>query len=132
MACWFLQDAWRRTVGQPGEELPLTLAPERRMTAKLLDQQWSDEFEQLMRNRLMMGCLRYGGLKGTGDTVKKAYDRVASMIVRLKRYEDTGNLEDLVDVANLCLVEFVEGNHPHSHFQARDENNHHASIKNKT
>ena len=34
------------------------------------------------------------------------------MYRRLAAYGRTGNLEMLVDVANLCLLEFVEGRHP--------------------
>ena len=67
--------------------------------ADLRRSEWSPEFEQLMRNRLAMGAMRYGRLHAVG---KPAYDRVPSMARRLQQYAETGNLELLVDVANLC------------------------------
>lgn len=89
---------------------------------KLAQSEWSYEFEELMRNRLIMGVFRYGyklGAKG-----KPQFDRIGSAIRHLKQYRDTGNLEHLVDAANLCLVEFVEGKHPNQHFNAVDDGDH--------
>lgn len=92
------------------------------VTLRELEQsQWCDEFEQLMRNRLIMGALRYGRLGAAG---KPRFDSIASAEKRLKLYRETGNLEHLVDVANLCLVEFVEGTHPLRHFTAADDQHH--------
>lgn len=82
--------------------------------------QWSDLFERYMRNRLMMGGLRYGvfGQKG-----KPKYNSIESIRQRLEKYEETGNTECLVDIANLCMVEFIEGVHPKKHFRAEDDTN---------
>lgn len=71
---------------------------------ELRKSEWSTEFEILMRNRLMMGAFRYGW---PNVGVEKAYRRLASMRQRLEVYESTGNLELLVDVANLCLLEYL-------------------------
>lgn len=68
--------------------------------------EWSPVFEKLMRNRLVMGALRYGRLHDNG---KPRYDRVASIRKRLGVFERTRNKELLVDIANLCLLEFEEG-----------------------
>ena len=87
----------------------------------LSDPQWSAEFEQLMRNRLLMGALRYGKL---GDPDKPRYDRIKRAHELLNEYSSTGNTECLVDVANMALVEFVEGDHPKKHFEARDDKEH--------
>jgi hypothetical protein len=83
--------------------------------------EWSEQFERLMRNRLLMGRFRYGRLDRTGE---RNYDRVASMHRRLDAYAETGNLEYLVDVANLCLVEFEHSDHPTRHFDAVDDGEH--------
>src|SRR3954468_9098065 len=83
--------------------------------------EWSPEFEQLMRNRLIMGALRYGLLNDSG---KPNYDRMASIKKRADKYAETGNLEFLVDMANLCLLEFEEGQHPNKHFHAVDDGEH--------
>lgn len=79
--------------------------------------EWSPQFEQLMRNRLIMGALRYGRLGAAG---KKQYDRVASITKRIALYGATGNLEHLVDVANEALLEFVESRHPKRHWGTAD------------
>jgi hypothetical protein len=83
--------------------------------------EWNDEFERLQRNRLMMGAIRYGRI---GALDKKKWDRIPDMIKRLEAYRDEGNLEYLVDVANLCLLEYVEGDHPLKHFQSKDDGTH--------
>lgn len=83
--------------------------------------QWSPLFERLMRNRLIMGGLRYGVFGAPG---KPAYDNVGSMKRRLALYEETGNLEHLVDLANIAMCEFIEGKHPKRHFEAADDGDH--------
>jgi hypothetical protein len=93
--------------------------------AELARTEWSAEFERLMRNRLVMGALRYGRLSAPG---KPQYDRIASVIKRLYEYQRSGNQEMLVDAANLCLCEFVEGQHPAKHFQS-DESIEHVRRK---
>ena len=77
--------------------------------------EWSPKFEQLMRNRLIMGSIRYGQLNAPN---KPQYDRIPSMIHRLELYQKDRNAEHLVDVANICLMEFEEGD---NHFTALDE-----------
>jgi hypothetical protein len=102
------------------EQAGLSVKP-RVSIEQLRETEWSPEFEQLMRNRLVMGAIRYGKLHAPG---KSQYDRIASCIKRLKAYEETGNKEYLVDVANLCLLEFEECHHPKQHFAAIDDSGH--------
>lgn len=83
--------------------------------------EWSREFEDLMRNRLIMGRFRYAPMR---SPEKGAYDNVGSAQKRLRLYLETGNVEHLVDVANLCLIEFEHGNHPERHFAASDDGEH--------
>ncbi len=88
---------------------------------KLQLTQWSPEFESLMRNRMILGALRYGLLGAPG---KPPHDNTPSAIRRIRKYQLTGNLEHLVDAANLCLCEYVEGRHPLRHFTASDDGEH--------
>jgi hypothetical protein len=83
--------------------------------------EWSEEFEKLMRNRLLMGFFRYGRM---GDKNKPVYDRKESILSRIFKYEETGNTEYLVDIANLCMLEFVEGRHKNKHFKSIDDGEH--------
>lgn len=83
--------------------------------------EWLEAFEKLMRNRLLMGRFRYGLMNRTTD---RNYVRIGSAMRRLERYQETGNLEFLVDAANLCLMEFEHGEHPNKHFTAADDGEH--------
>lgn len=83
--------------------------------------EWSPLFEKLMRNRLLMGRFRYGKM---GDPEKGDYDNMQSAMARIRAYQRDGNLEHLVDVANLMVVEFVHGKHPNRHFSAGDDGEH--------
>lgn len=93
---------------------------------ELQKSEWSELFEQLMRNRLVMGAFRYGRLGAEG---KSQFDRVEYMERCLQKYKETGNLECLVDIANLALVEFVEGKHPQRHFHTEEDGKEHAQVK---
>jgi hypothetical protein len=90
--------------------------------SELVRTDWSPEFERLMRNRLIQGSFRYGRLGK--DKAGMQFDRVASIKRRLANYEATGNIENLVDIANTALLEFVEGIHPAKHFHSTDDGVH--------
>ena len=79
--------------------------------------EWSDRFEQLMRNRLIMGALRYGLMSKPRPKGITQF-HLDIIYKRLDIYKRTGNTEMLVDVANICLVEFKIGDHPRKHFKA--------------
>lgn len=93
---------------------------------ELTHTEWSPKFEQYMRNRLIMGAFRYGRLH---DSKKPRFDRIESACKRLELYQKTGNMEYLVDVANMCLLEFEEGIHPNKHFKSVDDGKHHAKRR---
>jgi len=81
--------------------------------------EWDSEFEMYMRNRLVMGAFRYGRIR---ESAKPDYDRTASMIKRIGLYQITGNKEHLVDVANICMVEYMIGKG--EHFTSIDDGEH--------
>lgn len=119
---FFLNNLWRWKCGLPETEEANQVSS----YEELKESEWSEEFERLMRNRLIIGALRYGRI---GAANKPQYDRVNSMIKRLMKYQETGNKEFLVDVANICLLEFVECNHPNQHFHAIDDGEHTEILK---
>ena len=92
----------------------------------LRETEWSKEFEELLRARLVFGAIRYGRLN---DKRKRKYDRISSCISRLEEYRRTGNDELLVDVANFCMLEFEEGFHPNKHFRSVDDGNHVSTVE---
>jgi len=90
--------------------------------------EWSTQFETYMRNRLVymrnrlvMGALRYGLINHAG---KSKYNRIDSIGQRLDLYRESGNQEHLVDIANLCLLEFEEPAHSEAHWEAQDDTKH--------
>ncbi len=89
--------------------------------------EWSPRFEQLMRNRLIMGSFRYELFEVKRRRLK--YDCAAEAIKRVKLFQETGNIEHLVDAANMCLIEFEFSNHPNKHFAQIDDGEHAERIK---
>lgn len=81
---------------------------------------WCREFIELMRNRLLMGFLRYGPKKK--DSPK--YDYAGSIATKIQKYIETGNRELLVDIGNYSMLEFKFGEHPNSHFESTDDVDH--------
>ncbi len=109
-------DLWLRSAGRPETEVvrwarPLTYED-------LAASEWSADFETSMRCRMIMGALRYGRL---GTPCRRRYDWAAAAKKRIDAYVATGNLANLVDGANLCLLEFVDGRHPLRHWPSPDE-----------
>lgn len=84
--------------------------------------EWSPRLERHMRNRLIVGALRYGLLH---DKRKPAWDRISRAIAELQLFREDHNKERLVDAANMCLLEFEEG---FGHFEASDDAGLHTGI----
>lgn len=92
---------------------------------KILHENWCNQFIKLMQNRMIFGFFRYGSMKSkTGK-----YDNIGSIKKRIAKYELTGNDEILVDCANLCMCEFVNGVHPDKHFKSVDDGEHTEVLK---
>jgi hypothetical protein len=83
--------------------------------------EWPPTFERLMRNRLILGAMRYAKL---GDPNAPIWDTISSIIQRAEKYRDDGNQEHLVDIANLALVEFCRPSHPNPSFAPVDDGEH--------
>ena len=116
----FLRNLWRWSAGMPEQD------PESFDCDDLVRSEWCRSFEQLMRNRLIQGAYRYGKI---GAQFKPSWDRIPSIVNRVVAYTLTGNLELLVDIANLCLLEYVEGRHPLRHFAVDQSENFRVRVK---
>ena len=98
--------------------------------SRLEQTEWSSTFERLMRNRLIMGAMRYETFEEKRQ--RKAgthWDLVASITKLVNKYEATGNTEYLVDAANYCLLAFEFDPHPTKHFEAVDGHDDHCKPK---
>jgi len=118
----YLDGAWRRAAGLPEEEPKPAKVPD---LATLRKTQWCPEFERLMRNRLLMGAFRYG-LMDKQDF--STYDLVAEAHKRLDKFTEGGNMEHLVDAANMLLLRFYHGRKNGEEFQAIDDGEHTPNI----
>lgn len=114
----FLDNLWRWKCGLPEEEPKPMPPPE-----VLRKTQMSQRFITLMENRMIMGTLRYGKWQDNKANGIR-YDRIGSVRKRLDIFQETGNLEVLVDVANLVMIEFEISDHPNAHFGSIDDGHH--------
>jgi hypothetical protein len=86
-------------------------------TPQVPESEFSVPFVQGMVDRMNMSYFKYG-------LVSEAYphkvDAISSLKKRLAKYEETGNLEWLMDVGNFAMIEFMHPKHPNAHFEATD------------
>ncbi len=87
----------------------------------LRESEWCHEFEELRRNRLILGAMRYGLLSASD---KWQYDLWAGLQAKLTTYADTGNLEAVVDAANYLMLIYMHPQHPNAHWRAEDDQGH--------
>lgn len=79
--------------------------------------EFSPEFVQGMANRMAVSFHKYGKVS---DGFPENIDAISSLHVRLNKYEETGNTEWLMDVANFAMIEFMHPRHPLVHFEGTD------------
>jgi hypothetical protein len=68
-----------------------------------------------MINAMGLSFFKYGPVADA-----KGVDKIASLKVRLQKYEDTGNSDFLVDVANFAMIESMHPQHPKAHYEPKD------------
>ena len=72
------------------------------------------DFVQRMANRLCQGALRYGN-------VSKDHNYLTRLVMELKAYKKTGNVEHLYNIANYAVLETIAPEHNKFHFDATVE-----------
>jgi len=82
----------------------------------ILKRDYSDEFDTLRKNRMITSHYKYGWVSENYPT--GLANAMASLQKRLALYEQTGNREWLVDVANFAMIEFMFPAHPGAHYRA--------------
>lgn len=89
--------------------------------------EWIPLFEQYMRNRLVMGAMRYE----TFEEKMKGNNYACLTYIRDKcdEYEKTHNLECLVDLANVAMIEFGAPHYTNAHFTPGDDTSHVGTFK---
>lgn len=84
--------------------------------------EWIPEFEQYMRNRLIVGACRY---ETFAEKMKgNKYNCIEYIRSKCDEYEDTHNLECLVDISNVAMIEFGAPHFNDAHFTPEDDTSH--------
>lgn len=78
--------------------------------------EFSKGFLQGMLTRMGVSFHKYGAVKDAFPEL----DPIKSLRLRLKKYQQTGNTEWLIDAANFAMIEFMHPSHPKAHYRATD------------
>lgn len=72
---------------------------------KILEKEYSKEFDEKRKSAILTSYHKYGPAKE--DFRKGMVDAIGSLKKNLKKFEETGNTEYLVDVANYAMFRFM-------------------------
>lgn len=89
---------------------------------------FSKDFLQGMLNRMGVSQHKYGTPR---DSYPHKVDAVACLKERLAKYEEDGNTEWLMDVANFAMIEFMFPAHSEAHFTPQDSDTSPGLVKRK-
>ncbi len=79
--------------------------------------EFSEQFVDGMRARMEVSFHKYGPIK---DAFPHKVNAIASLKLRLQKYEADGNTEHLIDAANYAMIEFMLPSHTDAHFESTD------------
>ena len=86
-------------------------------TDKILSTEFSEDFVQGMKDRMIVSFYKYGAIK---DGFPDKVNAITSLTDRLRKYAQTGNTEFLIDAANFAMIEFMHPAHPNAFFEGTD------------
>lgn len=72
---------------------------------KILETEYSKEFDEKRKNAMAMSFYKYGPAKENFS--KGMVDAIATLKKCLKKFEETGNLDYMVDIANYAMIRFM-------------------------
>jgi len=115
---WYRNNKWRLAHYLPerrDNELPTY--------EEILESIQTPEFNRLADNKLIQGFYRY---EKAGDCFKPKtnYDFLQAMKNKIARYEETHNLELLVDIANYARLEFRKPSFTDAYYENEDDTEH--------
>lgn len=84
--------------------------------------EWSREYEQVRRNRMIMGSMRYERMEAKQEGHN--YDFLKSIEKRVQQYREDGNLEHMADIGNCAMLEFCYPTHPRPKWEPVDDGEH--------
>ena len=81
-----------------------------------MSKEYSEEFDKLRKNRVEMSFYKYGSARKNFRTGN--VQAIPTMELCVKKYQETGNREYLLDAANYLMFEYMYPQHPKAHFRA--------------
>jgi len=85
---------------------------------KILETEFSEQFVEGMRSRMVVSFYKYGPL---ADAYPHKVSAVASLTDRLRKYAETKNTEYLIDAANFAMIEFMHPAVEGAFFEGTDD-----------
>ena len=82
----------------------------------ILKSEYSERFDKIRKEMMVMSCYKYGPLKDNYGNYK-CMNAIGNIRKRLERYEETGNTEFLADIANFAMIEFMCPSIPGAHYE---------------
>lgn len=79
--------------------------------------EFSEQFVSYMKNRMEVSYHKYGPIK---NAYPHKVNALESLQLRIRKYQETGNTEYLIDVANFAMIEFMRPAHKEAYFEATD------------
>ena len=73
--------------------------------AEILRQEYCEEFDERRKKAMVCSYYKYGPIKENFQ--KGLVDAIGSLKKNLKKFEETGNTEYLVDVANYAMLRYM-------------------------
>lgn len=81
-----------------------------------MKQEYSEEFDRLRKNRVETSYYKYGPARK--NFAAGNVQAIPTMERCIKKYQETGNREYLLDSANYLMFEYMFPQHPKAHFRA--------------
>lgn len=86
---------------------------------QILKTEYSDRFDQIRKNMMVMSYFKYGLMKDNYDKFK-CMDALGNIEKRIAKYKETGNTEFLADAANFAMIEFMYPSIPGAKYTPTD------------
>ena len=81
---------------------------------QILRRDYSTEFDTLRQNSMLQSHYKYGHISENYPALADAF---GSLKKRVELYEQTGNADWLIDIANFAMIEFMHPAHKDYHFR---------------
>lgn len=80
------------------------------ITNDILKTEFSNNFIEKMKKSMIVSYYKYGSVKKNYQRDCVPVDAILNIKKRIEKYEETGNKDYLIDVANFAMIEFMNPN----------------------